>query len=161
MLAFIQAWNEITEDVFPKCFVLNPPRRRTISHALQEGTLKQWRLAFHALVRSDFHKGANGRKWKANIDFILRPSHRATWLEAGQEVAEELERERRHRAASRREEYERIQALQKRDEDARAAMEPKACEGCRREVIHTSAPEDTGLWLCWPCWMKRRAPPDP
>lgn len=106
----VNAWNEIPGVV--KCASVTSKRREKIAARWRETFFKaHWKEAIEKAKKSAFLRGENDRKWKADIDWFLRPDsvtkivegkydrpwrkQGENWLEAKKERHEE-EREESH-----------------------------------------------------------------
>lgn len=68
------AWNELARQLdLPVAKVLDDARRRSIGKRLAEGGIIAWTAALEAVARSGHCRGANDRKWKADLDFVCQP----------------------------------------------------------------------------------------
>lgn len=71
----VDLYNETASRLgIPKALGLNPKRSEHIAARLAEHGLDGWRLALSALSRESFYRGQNDRGWKADIDYVARPS---------------------------------------------------------------------------------------
>lgn len=60
---------------FPKVTVLSEARKRAIKQRLKTYTYEQFIEVFKLAEESDFLKGKNDRKWRANFDWIMNDSN--------------------------------------------------------------------------------------
>lgn len=75
-----ETYNRICSKL-PKCQMLNEKRKQAIRKFEKEYTKEQFETICQNVNVSDWHTGNNNRKWKANIDFILRVDKAVTLLE--------------------------------------------------------------------------------
>ena len=62
---------------------LTAERRRKLRVRLKEHGLEGWDRALCEIEKSDFLSGEGGRGWRANLDFMLRPSNFNKLIEGG------------------------------------------------------------------------------
>lgn len=71
--AFLNAWNSLPEP-FPKIKVWSEKRKKDLRARMREKDWRaNWRAALEALPHCPFLRGANDRKWIADVEFFLRP----------------------------------------------------------------------------------------
>ena len=89
VVALIDLWNAETHGSGLKpCRAVTGQRRRDLELALKdEPSLEVWRGAIRALVAYPHANGQNDRGWRADIGFMVQPSQRSKWLEAGYAAA--------------------------------------------------------------------------
>ena len=85
----IEIWNATAANHgLPKAQRITPTRRRKMLTRLAEvGGIEGWIEACDRVARSHFLCGANGRGWKADIDFVLRESAFTKLLEGAYDDA--------------------------------------------------------------------------
>lgn len=81
----VEAWNDLAEERgLAKCQKLTDARRSQIRRRLQDsGGIEGWRSALDLVRDSPFLLGQNDRKWKADIDFLLKESKFTKLMEGG------------------------------------------------------------------------------
>jgi hypothetical protein len=158
VMLFVDAFNNECAHVLSKCRVVNAPRRKHIEAALKDADLETWKKAFKALAASEFHTGKNERKWRANIDFILRPAQRAVWIENGFEHEHHQEHVRMKREEA-QEQYVGVVAELAKSKTI-TPKDTKPCTGCAKVIAHSSA-KGGEPWVCWNCNRKRKSPRQP
>lgn len=81
--ALMDAWNAVAKERgFSQCKSQTPQRIAAWKKRLADPFVrKHWPDAIAVIGRSDFHCGKNDRKWKATIDWFLRPNSVATLME--------------------------------------------------------------------------------
>tara|TARA_B110000014_G_C19993184_1_gene514478 strand:- start:1 stop:489 length:489 start_codon:yes stop_codon:yes gene_type:complete len=73
-------WDEEMPKHLSRISQRSKAREKTIRARWEENSdLECWRWAFRALAKDEFHM-----KRKAPIDYFLRPTHFAKWIEAGE-----------------------------------------------------------------------------
>ena len=157
VLAFVQLWNDTTAHTLPRCTQVNASRQGRIKACLrEEPSLESWCLAMRALCRSSFHRGHNDRGWKARIDYLIQPKQRASWLESGQEMIEQL----RQDAWLRRKRAEEAEAAMARQAQLRRSelTDRVECAGidCTKMVAVAHDEVDDGNTMCFGCYLKQR-----
>lgn len=77
-------WNEVAVPAgLPAVTKVVGKRAKAIAAAVRdEPNLETWRMAFVAVTESAHHSGNNDRRWKADLDFVLRDDQRSKWLDA-------------------------------------------------------------------------------
>lgn len=71
ILQFVERWNSTT---LPKCLEITRKRITSISQRLENPFFKDnWEQALEKIKVSSFCNGQNDRKWKATIDWFIRP----------------------------------------------------------------------------------------
>jgi hypothetical protein len=74
-----KAWDEEMPPELPRISVKSSKRDQSLKARWSENSnIEDWRHAFRALAQDKFHM-----QRKAPMDYILRPSHFAKWIEAG------------------------------------------------------------------------------
>ncbi len=79
--AVIDAWNRLAAPPLPRCRHLTAARRTEIRRRFKDYTLAEIEEAIARIAASPFCRGGNRRRWRANIDFLLRPNTVARALE--------------------------------------------------------------------------------
>jgi hypothetical protein len=153
VMQFVEVYNEECAHVLPACRVVNGPREKLIRQALQEATLEDWRKAFRALAASEFHTGTNERSWKGSIDFVLRPSQRAIWIERGYEHESFEEHERMKREEAQAQYLDVIEEIARSKRVMREEERLKPCNRCGARSIAWGDDEEH---LCFRCGMQKR-----
>lgn len=74
------AWNQHAQHL-PRAVELNDERRRHARARLEERSLEDWIGIIQRLEASKFCRGDNPRQWKADFDFLLKPTTAAKVLE--------------------------------------------------------------------------------
>ncbi len=76
---FVACWNEVVKGRLPRVTTITDVRRRDIAVALRvEPDLAVWRVAFDLAAADDWlagrgtRKGATGKPWRADLDFVIR-----------------------------------------------------------------------------------------
>lgn len=90
--AFVLMW-QAHRGGLPACTTAGSAdgvRYKSIVACIKEcDDLDRWAFAIKALAASPHHRGQNERGWVANIDFLVQPSQRLKWLEAGDRLPRE------------------------------------------------------------------------
>ena len=79
----VNEWNELAEDAgLPAVRQLTAQRKKALQARLRElGSREAWTDALMTISRTPFCCGENDRGWRANFDFVLRPSAMVRLLE--------------------------------------------------------------------------------
>lgn len=65
----------------PKCTRLSDSRIKALKARLRKYTVDDFKLLFEKAEASDFLKGANGRNWSANFDWLIKDANMAKVLD--------------------------------------------------------------------------------
>ena len=78
------AWNDAAaRSGLTAAAKLTPDRRSRIKSRLSDPWWRDhWRAGLAAVEESDFHRGINDRRWRANLDWFLRPNTVAKMVES-------------------------------------------------------------------------------
>lgn len=78
---FSEAWNSLPEP-FPKVRDMTDGRKSSLKQRMRDQFwASNWKAALDMLPSLEFCKGANEKKWVANVDFFLRPDSVAKIVE--------------------------------------------------------------------------------
>lgn len=79
----VNEWNELAGDAgLPAVRSLTAQRKRSLQARLRElGSREAWTNALMVIAKTPFCCGENDRGWRANFDFVLRPSAMTRLLE--------------------------------------------------------------------------------
>ena len=84
----VELWNEISNGTLPHVRMLTPGRRKHIALRLGADAERQkpewWTSLFRRVVESAFCRGENNRKWRANLDFVVRSEDQIARILEGQ-----------------------------------------------------------------------------
>lgn len=85
----VEAWNAMAERVgLSKIQRITDPRRRAIGARLREcGGISGWHEAMHRIEATPWMHGDNKNGWRADLDFVCRPSKFTKLMEGGYDHA--------------------------------------------------------------------------
>ena len=74
----------------PKCTRLSDSRIKALKARLRKYTVDDFKLLFEKAEASDFLKGANGRNWSANFDWLIKDANMAKVLDGNYDNTESV-----------------------------------------------------------------------
>ncbi len=81
-LEAFHSYNQAAEEIgLPVARSLPPGRRKSLNARFREHGVGSWAIVLANIRASDFLQGKNDRRWRPNLDWIIKPENYAKILE--------------------------------------------------------------------------------